>query len=124
MARVDAARLLLLFALTFGGSANCTSAIAPSTAAPTITAVTPDGGSIRGGNSVTITGTNFSGAATVTLGGTPATNVAVQSATTITATTGPHAFGRVDVTLTVGGMGVSLPQGYLYFDPSPPQTLP
>jgi hypothetical protein len=42
--------------------------------------------------------------------------VTVQSATTITATTGSHDFGSVDVTLTIGGNTVSFPQGY---SPSP-----
>jgi hypothetical protein len=66
---------------------------------------------------------NFSGPATVTLGGTAAVDVTVRSSTTITATTGPHVFDRVDIVVTVGGNSLSLPQGYLYFDLAEP-TLP
>ena len=49
---------------------------------------------------MTITGTNFVAGATVTFGGTAATNVVVVSSTTITATTPAHAVGAVTVTVT------------------------
>ena len=117
-------RLLLLFALVIGWITSCTSAVAPSSATPTVTGVTPTAGSIQGGTAVMITGTNFSGPATVTLGGTAAVDVTVRSPTTITATTGPHVLDRVDIVVTVGGNSLSLPQGYLYFDLDPEPTLP
>jgi hypothetical protein len=72
-------------------------------AAPTFTSITPDDGPIAGGNSVTITGTNLTGATTVTFGGTAATAVWVVSATQITATAPAHAVGAVNVVITTPG---------------------
>ncbi len=75
-------------------------------AAPTVTAVSPNAGSVAGGTAVTITGTGFTGAASVTFGGTAATGVTVVNATTITATTPAHAAGTVDIVVTgFGGSG-------------------
>jgi len=54
--------------------------------APTVSSVTPTSGPTDGGTSVTLTGGNFVAGATVTFGGTAATNVTVVNATTITAT--------------------------------------
>ena len=51
---------------------------------------------------MTITGTNFAAGATVTFGGTAATNVVVVNSTTITATTPAGSAGAVTVTVTVG----------------------
>ena len=65
------------------GLANGFTYIAP----PTVTSVSPNNGPTAGGTAVTITGTNFAAGATVTFGGTAATNVVVVSSTTITATT-------------------------------------
>ncbi|MBI3650152.1 MAG: DUF11 domain-containing protein [Acidobacteria bacterium] len=46
---------------------------------PTVTAISPVSGPVAGGTSVTITGTGFQAGATVTLGGTAATNITVVS---------------------------------------------
>ena len=54
---------------------------------------------IEGGTTVTISGTNFSGATAVDFGGVAATNVDVVSSTQITATS-PAGTGTVDVTVT------------------------
>ena len=54
---------------------------------PTVSSVSPNSGPTAGGTAVTITGTNFAAGATVTFGGTAATNVTVVNSTTITATT-------------------------------------
>ena len=74
---------------------------------PIVTAVAPNAGSPGGGTSVTITGSNFTnfsggGAPTVNFGGTAATGVTVNSATSITATA-PSGTGTVDVTVTTPG---------------------
>ncbi len=69
-------------------------------AAPTVSAVSPASGSTSGGGVITITGANFTGATAVTVGGVEASNVAVVNDTTITATTGAHAAGVVDVAVT------------------------
>src|SRR4029077_2020883 len=68
--------------------------------APSVSSVSPNNGPVAGGTGVTITGTNFVSGATVTFGGTAATNVVVTNGTTITATTPAHAAGAVTVTVT------------------------
>jgi hypothetical protein len=73
------------------------------TPAPAVTGVIPNTGTTAGGTSVTITGTNFTGATAVTFGGTAATNVVVVNDTQITATSPAHAAGAVDVTVTTSG---------------------
>ncbi len=83
-------------------------------APPTVTSVSPNNGSTAGGTAVTITGTNFASGATVTFGGTAATNVVVVSGTMITATTPAHAAGAVTVTVTVNGQSGSLASGFTY----------
>jgi hypothetical protein len=88
---------------------------ASSAPAPTVTSVSPNSGPATGGTAVTITGTNFVSGATVTLGGTAATNVVVTSATQITATTAAHAAGAVTVAVTNPDTQTgSLTNGYTY----------
>jgi hypothetical protein len=70
--------------------------------APTVTSVSPNTGPASGGTSVTITGANFTGATAVKFGTTAATSFAVNSATSITATS-PAGTGTVDVTVTTPG---------------------
>ena len=66
---------------------------------------------------MTITGTNFAAGATVTFGGTAATNVVVVSGTQITATTPAGRAGAVTVTVTVSGQSGSLTNGFTYIVP-------
>ncbi len=61
---------------TAGGTDTLTGAY-EFVAAPTTTDITPQFGPIAGGTPVTITGTGFEAGTTVTFGGTPATNIAV-----------------------------------------------
>ena len=84
------------------------------TSPPTVTSVSPNSGSTAGGIAVTITGTNFATGATVTFGAAAATNVAVVSATQITATTPAGSAGAVTVTVTVSGQSGSLATGFTY----------
>ncbi|HVR37648.1 MAG TPA: IPT/TIG domain-containing protein, partial [Thermoanaerobaculia bacterium] len=58
-------------------------------AGPSIASIAPDSGPSSGGTSFTITGSGFATGATVKIGGFPALNATVTSATTITATTPP-----------------------------------
>jgi len=82
---------------------------------PTVSSVTPNSGPVGGGTAVTIAGTNFVSGATVTLGGTAATNVVVVSATQITATAPAHAAGAVTVTVTnPDTQSGSLSSGFTY----------
>ena len=69
-------------------------------ATPTVTTVTANTGTTSGGTSISIAGTGFLPNATVSLGGTAATQVTVVSTTTITATTPAHSAGAVAVTVT------------------------
>jgi Concanavalin A-like lectin/glucanases superfamily/Chitobiase/beta-hexosaminidase C-terminal domain/IPT/TIG domain/Fibronectin type III domain len=82
--------------------------------APTVTGVSPNNGPTGGGTAATITGTNFASGATVTFGGTAATNVVVVSGTSITATTPAHASGPVTVAVTSNGQSGNLSSGYTY----------
>ena len=67
---------------------------------PTITAISATAGPTTGGTSFTITGTNLTGASSVSFGGTAAASYTVNSATSITVTAPAHATGLVDVTVT------------------------
>jgi Calx-beta domain/IPT/TIG domain len=73
---------------------------APTTV--TILGIAPASGPTTGGTNVNLTGANFSANCTYTFGGTPATNVAYQSATAMTANTPAHVAGAVDVTASCG----------------------
>jgi hypothetical protein len=75
-------------------------ATALAAAQPTLSSITPTSGSTAGGTSVTLTGTGFVAGASVSFGGSAATNVVVVSSTSITAKTPAHAAGTVGVTVT------------------------
>src|ERR1017187_8048370 len=64
-------------------------------AQPTVSSVAANNGLVAGETAVTITGANFAAGATVTFGGTAATNVVVVNSTTITATTPAGTVGAV-----------------------------
>jgi hypothetical protein len=75
---------------------------------PMVSSVSPSGGLPTGGTTVTITGTNFTGATAVNFGATAATIIS-DTATQITATS-PAGVGTVDVTVTTpGGTSVTSP---------------
>jgi hypothetical protein len=89
-------------------------------AAPTVSSIMPGSGAPAGGTAVTIGGTNFVNGATVAIGGVAATNVVVGSASSITATTGAHSAGTVNVVVTNGDQqSGTLTNGYAYSSPSP-----
>jgi hypothetical protein len=71
----------------------------------TVGSVYPVSGAATGGESVTVSGTGFTGATRVTFGGANATAVVVKSDAIITCTTPAHAVGAVDV--TVVGVGTA-----------------
>jgi IPT/TIG domain-containing protein/PASTA domain-containing protein len=69
--------------------------------APEITSIVPSSGSIAGGSTVTITGTDLAGASSVKFGTTPASSFVAESETQIMAVAPPGvAAGPVDVTAT------------------------
>ncbi len=90
-----------------------TSCTAP-TPASAITSLTPVAGPEAGGQTVTITGSGFSGATGVTFDGIPATGVTVVDDATLTAVTPPHTAGVVDVTVGDPEGNGTLPAGYTY----------
>tara|TARA_R100001510_G_C7652832_1_gene210776 strand:+ start:23 stop:3334 length:3312 start_codon:yes stop_codon:yes gene_type:complete len=68
-----------------------------------------------GGETITLTGTNFQAGATVTVGGTTANSVAVTSSSTITFTTPAKAAGDYDVVVTnSNGLSARLTNGISY----------
>jgi len=72
-------------------------------AAPTIKSLSPTSGKPKGGNTITIRGTSFTGVTAVHFGSTRATKIRTVSATEILATV-PAGAGTVTVTVTaVGG---------------------
>jgi hypothetical protein len=71
-------------------------------AVPRVYGISPDNGTAAGGDSVVITGTNFTGATAVVFGATDAPGLTVDSDTQITATTPAHVAGMVVVGVTTG----------------------
>lgn len=93
---------------------RCGSHTGPSSTSPTIASIDPNHGPAGGGTSIHIVGDHFAGGATVMVGGVPATDVVVESATSITAKTGAHPTGASDVTVSVGGRNGTLAAGFTY----------
>jgi hypothetical protein len=92
---------------------------------PHVTGTTPTTGADAGGTTVTFTGANFKPGATVTFGGTPATNVRVVDDKTITAVSPSHAVGPVDIVVVTGGVRFAFPGAYTYAtQSSPPSPAP
>ncbi len=90
-------------------------------AIPSVSSVNVSSGSVSGGTSATITGTNLTSATGVTVGGSAATSVVVNSATSISFSTPSGTVGTKDVV-------VQTPLGYFTLTSSftytlPPQTI-
>ena len=98
---------------TEGGTATSTGTFTYN-AIPVITSFTPSSGG--SGASVTITGTNFTGATSVKFGGTNATSYTVNSSTQITATVASGSTGTISVSNS-NGTGAS--SGTFTFIPTP-----
>ncbi len=84
---------------------------------PSLTSVSPKNGPAAGGQSVTITGANLTGATSVSFGGTAASSFTVVNSTTITATTPAHSGGTVNLTVTTPG-GTSNAVAYTFMFPT------
>ncbi|HET6874934.1 MAG TPA: IPT/TIG domain-containing protein [Acidimicrobiales bacterium] len=92
----------------------------PPPPAPTVSGISPSSGPAAGGTSVTITGTNFTGATSVSFGSVAAASFTVTSSTSATATA-PAGSGTVDVHVTSAG-GTSAANSadrYSYIAPPP-----
>ncbi len=64
---------------------------------PTVTAISPANGSIAGGETITVTGTNFTGATGVMFGLVAGTNLVVQNDTSLTVISPAQPAATVDV---------------------------
>ncbi|WP_378945955.1 cadherin-like beta sandwich domain-containing protein [Mesorhizobium sp. ANAO-SY3R2] len=83
-------------------------------AAPTLTSAAPNSGNAAGGTTVTLSGSNLTGASAVRFGGTSASSFTVVNDTTITATIPAHAAGSVDVSVNTPGGSATLTSGFTY----------
>jgi uncharacterized delta-60 repeat protein len=100
-----------------GGGAGIIAQVAAYTAPvalPVVATVGPAKGSTLGGDTVTLTGTGFSGATAVSIGGNPAASFTVETPTTLTAITPPGVSGSASVTVTTPG-GTSAPNSLFTF---------
>ncbi|MGE3840681.1 MAG: GDSL-type esterase/lipase family protein [Vicinamibacterales bacterium] len=101
-----------------------TIATPPAAPAPALSGVGPAVGPTAGGTSITIAGTNFTSTTTsVSVGGVPASHVAVVNASTITAITGSLASTAdqtVDVVVTNSGVTRTLTGAFTYVAPKLP----
>ena len=90
-----------------GNDVEDSAALTVNAAPPTVTNVSPNGGTTAGGTSVTITGTNLASASAVSFGGTAATGFTPVNDTTVTATSPVASAGTVDAQVTtLGGTSV------------------
>ena len=85
-----------------------------SNASPVIVAVSPSAGPSVGGTAITLTGADFTGTTSVTIGGAPCTNVQVVSSTSVTAVTPAGTVGAKTVALTTPSGTASLASGFTY----------
>ena len=93
--------------ITPGGTARASDVFTFTAVPPIVTSFTPNSGSTGGATSVIITGTNFFGATSVTIGGVAALSFVVNSPTQISAITrSGTGLGVITVT-TPGGIGSS-----------------
>ena len=81
---------------------------------PSITLVNPSSGPTAGFTSITIFGTNFTGATSVKVGGVAATSIVVVSSTAITALSPTHSVGAVDIVVVTPNGTVTLVGGFSY----------
>jgi len=91
--------------------------------APTVTGISPSAGPLAGGTSITLTGTNFSGASVVYVGGVAVSSFTVVSSTSITTTTPAESAGTVDViVVTAGGPSAASSSDHFTYVAAPTVT--
>ncbi|KAJ5661426.1 uncharacterized protein N7477_009042 [Penicillium maclennaniae] len=91
---------------------------------PIITALIPASGPVSGGNNVTITGSNLSGATAVTFAGNPASSFTILSPTQVNAVAPPGTAGTASVVVTTPA-GASTGFNYTYVAaPTPTAVYP
>jgi len=82
--------------------------------APLLISISPNVGQSIGGTLVTLTGSQFVGATTITFDGVEATNVTVVSSAVVTCVTPIHNIGSVNVVMTNGNGSSTLYDAFLY----------
>jgi IPT/TIG domain len=98
-----------------GQASTAASAYTFQNVTPVITSISPAAGPTNGGTAVTLAGSNFQGGAKVLIGGLPASDVIVQSSTSITASTPGLPVGPANVTVNnPGGGTVTNTNGFTY----------
>jgi IPT/TIG domain len=83
-----------------GMSSSVPTAFTYTNSPPTVSSVSPKTGDAAGGTAVAIAGANFASGATVSFGGSPASNVSFVNSNQLKATTPAHAAGAVNVLVT------------------------
>jgi hypothetical protein len=90
---------------------------------PDLNSISPTSGTSAGGTTVTLSGSDLTGATSVTFGGEAATSVIVVDDETVTAVTPAHSSGVVDVVITTPNGSSTLSNAYTYVVPPPSLTL-
>lgn len=93
---------------------------------PTVSSISPNQGPTAGGTSVTITGTNFSGASAATVGGNSCSNFIAVDATHVSCTTPPGTLGAASVQVinSVGSNIANKLFTYTGINPAPDYNVP
>jgi IPT/TIG domain len=104
--------------------AACGSPTVPTSSSLVVSSIAPVSGSTLGGTLVTITGSNFTEASTVAIGGANANATKFISSTSLTATTGQRAAGVADVVVVSGTQTATLPRAFTYVPPTPVTNTP
>ena len=99
--------------ITTNGTATATNAFT-YVAPPTISSVSPISGGVNGGTSITITGTNFTGATTVKVGGVATANLVVVSSSSITTIAPGGTVGAKSVVVTTPGGTATAENAFTY----------
>ena len=115
----NATWLLLLVGIIFGVNTLLGSSLYAA-GTPTIIGISPTSGSIAGGDSITITGTNFDESATVRFGANTSASVQWINDTTIVALSPAGYSGVTDISVTnLDGQTATSVNGFLYAEASP-----
>lgn len=97
-----------------GSNTNAVTAAIQIDASITIDTVSLSSGPASGGTGITLTGSGFTGATSLTFGGIAATSLNVVSSTSVTAVTPAHATGAVDVMITTPSSSATKTNGFTY----------
>lgn len=104
---------------TSNGTATATGVYTFTAPLPVISTVYPSSGSMLGGNSVGISGMNFTGATAVTFDGVAATGLNVLSQYQISVVAPAHSVGAVNIAVTTPGGTTTATGAYTYVVPVP-----